>query len=156
MGPSILPGLPRPTEVFLSEFPEEKDNYLNDPLDEKWTRLLEVRSEMTKALEIARQDKVIGHSLEAAVTLSAEGDLADFIEENWQTLKDVAIVSSMDSSGSPAHDSYKSEELPGLSVTVNPAAGDKCERCWVREESVGQNEEHPQLCDRCASVVTAQ
>jgi isoleucyl-tRNA synthetase len=150
-----LPALTgREPEVFLSEFPEEKKNYLNNALDQKWSRLLEVRSEMTKALEIARQDKVIGHSLEAAVTLFASGDLAGFIKENWQTLQDVAIVSSMDSADSSGNDSYKSEELPGLAVAVKAAAGEKCERCWVRAVSVGQNTAHPQLCDRCASVVT--
>ncbi len=48
---------------------------------------------------------------------------------------------------------YQSEEIPGLVVKVEPAVGEKCERCWTRSDSVGNQAGHPTLCSRCADVV---
>ncbi|NTW77735.1 MAG: hypothetical protein HGB33_08225, partial [Syntrophaceae bacterium] len=44
---------------------------------------------------------------------------------------------------------YVSEEIKGLIVGVEKAAGVKCERCWIYAESVGSDKDHPTICDRC-------
>ncbi|MBU0729990.1 MAG: isoleucine--tRNA ligase, partial [Proteobacteria bacterium] len=143
----------RADEISLGLFPPMKDENVAKELAEKWDRILAVRSEITKALEIARQDKVFGHSLEAQVQVHVEGELAEFLKDKWQTLKTVSIVSSLHHLDTSVEDSYRSEEIPGLAIKVSAAKGEKCERCWVRSETVGQDAEHVQLCGSCISVV---
>jgi isoleucyl-tRNA synthetase len=140
-------------EVFLQEFPAENDEAIDSELDRKWQRLLEVRSEITKALEGARRDKVIGHPLEAKVMVKATGSLAEFLGDKWDTLKMISIVSELSQADVLAGDIYTSEELPELHVSVLPASGGKCERCWLRSETVGDTVDHPELCSRCTTVV---
>ena len=79
--------------IFLQEFPKEIPEAIDPVLDRKWKRLLEVRSEITKALEGARRDKIIGHPLEARVMVKATGSLAEFLADKWETLKMLSIVS---------------------------------------------------------------
>jgi isoleucyl-tRNA synthetase len=140
-------------EVFLQEFPEENEEAVDPELDKKWKGLLEVRSEITKALEGARRDKVIGHPLEAKVMVKATGSLAEFLADKWGTLKMISIVSELSQSDVLEGDIYASEELPELQVSVIPASGEKCERCWLRSETVGDDDGHPELCSRCTAVV---
>ncbi|MDH3776148.1 MAG: class I tRNA ligase family protein, partial [Desulfobulbaceae bacterium] len=141
-------------EVFLQEFPAENAEAIDSELDRKWKRFLEVRSEITKALEGARRDKVIGHPLEAKVMVKATGSLAEFLADKWDTLKMISIVSELSQAEVLEGDIYTSEELPELQVSILPASGGKCERCWLRSETVGDAADHPELCSRCTSVVT--
>jgi isoleucyl-tRNA synthetase len=143
----------RKSHVFLQEFPKENDMAIDPELDKKWKRLMEVRSEITKALEGARRDKVIGHPLEAKIMVKATGSLAEFLADKWDTLKMISIVSELFQSDSLEGETYTSEELPELQVSVLSASGQKCERCWLRSETVGDDEGHPELCSRCTTVV---
>ena len=143
--------------IYFTEFPKDKKVNCDQAIMDKWEELLKVRSEITKALEIARKEKVIGHSLEAKVLLSVDGDLASFIKSEWQTVKEISIISelaNLDCASEEAGVRYTSEELPGFVVQVEPASGEKCERCWIRSTTVGENSKHPEICDRCAEVVT--
>jgi isoleucyl-tRNA synthetase len=140
-------------DVFLQEFPQENEEAINPVLDKKWQRLLDVRSEITKALEGARRDKIIGHPLEAKVMVKATGSLAEFLADKWDTLKMISIVSELSQADVLEGETYTSEELPELQVSVLPASGEKCERCWLRSETVGDDDGHPELCSRCTTVV---
>jgi len=140
--------------IFLHEFPQEIPEAIDQELDRKWKRLLEVRSEITRALEGARRDKIIGHPLEAKVMVKATGSLADFLADKWETLKMISIVSELVQADELAGETYVSEILPELHVAVAPAFGGKCERCWLRSETVGDAEDHPELCSRCTGVVS--
>ena len=140
--------------VFLNELPRPPAAWKDDALDERMGRIRAVREEVLKGLEIARQKKVIGSSLEAQVRLSAEGDLLKFLkseEGHWPTLlivSQVVIVYEME------NPTYESPSLEGgLKVLVLPAEGKKCERCWNITITVGRNERHPLLCDRCVKVL---
>ena len=144
----------RENNVFLQEFPQEIPEAIDPELDKKWKRLLEVRSEITKALEGARRDKVIGHPLEARVMVKATGSLAEFLADKWDTLKMISIVSELLQTDDVPEESYVSELLPELHVSILPAGGGKCERCWLRSETVGDAAEHPELCSRCTAVVS--
>jgi len=150
----------RPDQVFLSLFPEENPEALDNELDSKWKRLLGVRAEITKALEMARQNKIIGHPLEAEVCVAVGADLDEFLKDKWETLKVIAIVSELiqvEASSVVADgesEIYASDELPGMQVMVRPAGGGKCERCWLRDQSVGNYADHPELCGRCTAVVS--
>jgi len=143
----------RDADIALSAFPEAHPDHLRPGLDKTWAKLIQVRREMNKALEIARINKVIGHSLEARVTVSSSGDLADFLDDNWGTLQDIAIVSSLEKGDIAGDEVYVSDELPELRLLVEPAKGEKCERCWIHSVSVGASEQHPTVCKRCAGVL---
>ncbi len=130
--------------VHLTRFVDIPEEFKDDALAERWQRLLDIRQEVAKALEEARKNKEIGHSLDAQVTLSVNEKTYDFLKKYEEELDDIFIVSSVALE--------KSDEAP-LSVTVAPAPGKKCERCWHYREDVGQDSTYPTVCGRCAEVL---
>ncbi|MDR0476422.1 MAG: isoleucine--tRNA ligase [Desulfobulbaceae bacterium] len=141
--------------IFFSEFPQAGPT-LDSPCEERFRKLLRVRGEITKALEIARRDKVIGHPLEAQVEVSVGGEWADFISQETLSLRQLAIVSGLTLTDTLAEGQiFVSEEIPELKIAVRPAQGEKCERCWTRSQSVGEDATHPALCARCLAVLAA-
>ena len=75
-----------------------------------------------------------------------------------ELLPTLFIVSRVDLERSAARASvtYESQDIPGLVIGVDRARGEKCERCWMRSERVGENAEHRTLCERCVPVVLAR
>ncbi|MFH1218113.1 MAG: isoleucine--tRNA ligase [Pseudomonadota bacterium] len=144
----------REKNIFLADFPRLKNENYDDDLNRVWSRLQDVRAEITKVLEIARRDKVIGHSLEAEVWVSVSGELAGFLSDKWSTLEMICIVSKMHRAEGVLDGAIAGEELPDIAVLVKSAASEKCERCWMRSEMVGKNTDHPTICGRCSSVVS--
>ncbi len=148
---------PLEESIFFADFPAVDDIVEDKKLDTRWEQLLQVRSEITKVLEAARRDKVIGLSLDAEVQLAAGGELRDFLTENPALIKELCIVSSLqlvdELKQAEGMEVLDAENIEGLKIGVRPAAGDKCERCWVVEPSVGRDDEHPTLCARCRGVV---
>ncbi|MEW6427022.1 MAG: isoleucine--tRNA ligase [Thermodesulfobacteriota bacterium] len=150
----FLPGAGKGDEIVLALFPEAHPEYVDRELLDRWERLLAVRSEITKALEVARQNKVVGHPLEASVALKVDGELGDFVGANWQTLQVISIVSEL-KRVETMEGGMAGEELKGISILVTPAPGAKCERCWTRSTTIGSVSEHPTICRRCADVVVS-
>jgi isoleucyl-tRNA synthetase len=108
-----------------------------------WVALFQLREEALPALEKARQAKEIGKALEAKVTLSGPRPELASAAAHTETLRELLNVSQL-------------EIKPGgesNTVTVSPAAGTKCERCWHWEPEVGTIAEHPTLCARCVEAV---
>ena len=143
-------------EIHFAEFLPAQAWSCDEEVMERWAQLIRVRAEVTRALELARRDKVIGHPLEAEVTVNASGDLRNFLQANATIIREISIVSGLavgEVSGAGEGISFVSEELPGLQVQVRAAAGEKCERCWMRSTSVGAASDHPTLCQRCAGVI---
>lgn len=139
-----LNGMPAPNAAYAFDAKKQ----------EKWTRLLVLRDEVNKALEAARNQKIIGKPLEAAVTVELNGVDCAYFRENFteEALADLCIVSEMhvsEGEGAPK----TAENRYGLKVTVAHAESKKCERCWKLVSSVGSDSRHPALCARCASVV---
>jgi isoleucyl-tRNA synthetase len=134
--------------VFLSDFPQTREEFMDSGLEEKWAELIAVRDEVNKALELKRQEKFIGNSLEAKVTVHASGKLHELLDGYRDFLPTLFIVSQaeLQESGNGEH---KSETIPGLSVTVEKAEGEKCQRCWNWKTTVGTIQEAPEICDRC-------
>ncbi len=145
--------------IFFTEFPEAHPERRDTAQEQRWEKLIQVRSAITKALETARREKIIGHPLEAEVLIEMSGDWAGFIEKEWEQVKDVCIISELtrceDRASFSDLDFLVSEEIPELSVAVRAASGEKCERCWTRDPFVGSDADHPQLCRRCLDVVLA-
>lgn len=143
------------TSVQLSKWPEEHREYLDSKLEEKWTQILALRGEITKALEEARRSKTIGHSLDADVTIYAAGDAYEAlkaVKDELATILIVSRVSLIEGLDSANEADFSSTEF-GLKVAVKTATGEKCERCWMYSDTVGKNAEHQTLCKRCASVL---
>ncbi|MFZ5597911.1 MAG: isoleucine--tRNA ligase [Bacillota bacterium] len=147
-------GNEKPVSVQLCQMPTVNGDYLDPELEKKWDRLLEIRAVVTRALEGARKDRIIGNSLEASVDLFASGETYDFLANMRDELATLFIVSGVSLvNGRPPEGAVRDEELEGLGVVVKRAGGAKCERCWNYHTGVGGDADHPTLCPRCASVV---
>jgi len=141
--------------VHLHIFPETPAAWRSPSLIEKWNRVRAIRRVITGALEIARRDKVIGASLEAAPLVYLDDD-ADRKVLQGLDLAEIAITSSahLAKVAAPA-DVFRLPEAEGVAVKFEHARGDKCARCWMVLEEVGKNPAHDDLCNRCAEAVDA-
>ena len=129
--------------VLLNEMVQPYTQYALSPEEmARWDRIAAVRTAVNGALEQARADKTIGKSLEAEVDLTVPAEDAFLSQMEEGALADLLIVSQV-----------RVETGDSLSVTVRPAAGTKCQRCWKMLTSVGTVAGHEDLCPRCAAVV---
>ena len=152
---NFMPGNSMNSEsVHMTSLPVVNEAWKDEQLAEKWKKIIEVRGEVTKALEEARIKKLIGHSLDASTTIHAEGELYDILEEHKDDLRSIFIVSdaSLKKENKP-DEIFKSLDIEGLSIGVKPALGEKCERCWVYDISVGTDSEQPTICRRCKDAL---
>ena len=150
------PNQDKPVSVHAAQFVPGREDYKDSALIERWDLLLRVRKEITKALELARKDKVIGHSLDASVRLALPPDLLRGLQDYRDELTSICIVSNLEFANSATLDGgYESEEYPGLVIKVVPSSFTKCERCWIHNPTVGHDKEHPSLCKRCMKVINA-
>ena len=133
--------------VMLSDWPEVVAEYDNKELEQKWNHILELKELVAKELEVARAEKVIGHSLNAKVTLFANDKEYEFLKENKELLTTIFIVSALEIKENERKDENK------IGVKVEVAEGEKCERCWKYSTEVGKDAEHPTLCHRCAEAI---
>ena len=142
-----------PISVQLLEWPQVA-GYKDDEIENRIDKVLEVREVVTKALEEARTKKIIGHSLGAWVTIYAENEWADILNKT-SALDKIFIVSKAEvADATQKPDSAISlEDVPGIWVEVKAAEGEKCERCWIIDTTVGTDATHPTLCHRCSEVV---
>ncbi len=131
--------------VMLETYPKINAKYENEELSLKWSRLIKVKEEVSKKLEIARANKDIGLSLEAKVTLFAENEEYQFLKGKEEVLKEIFIVSDVQ-----IFENRRNEDSEvAIGIKVEKAKGEKCERCWMYSETVGENSEYPTLCERC-------
>jgi isoleucyl-tRNA synthetase len=148
-----LPGTNVPS-VHLASFPPLNPEWRNNELQQHWGRLLAVRTDVLKALELTRAEKVIGHSLDAAVAIEAPTEIAPFLKEFEQQLKTICIVSRLEVVDAIDGNGYEGTSVPGLKIAVTAAPGEKCERCWCYDEEIGADSNHPTICPRCVTAVT--
>jgi len=139
----------RTSSVHIAYFPEPAE--LTEGIGaedrkrvENWNRLVALRESVSKSLETARQEKVIGSSLEARVQISADGDLYPLLNRYENELAGLFIVSQVD---------LRNHADAGVHVTIDRARGTKCERCWKYTEDVGSALDLPTVCAACAGVV---
>jgi len=118
---------------------------LDDVLNERWERIWEIRALVTKVLEESRKDKVIGLSLDAQVHLHLPEKLFSFLQPYEKDLKSIFIVSSVTLHSSKDEEKVRTE--------VFRADGQKCERCWNYDVSVGHHPEHLSICQRCVEAI---
>ncbi len=130
--------------VHLELFPAGEETWLDAQALADMDSLLQVREKVLKELEKARETKLIGNSLDAAVVLSGPAEKLALLEARKAALPELFIVSTV------GLEQKAGEEIE---IRVVPASGEKCDRCWNRLESVGADAAHPTFCARCAGVV---
>ncbi len=131
--------------VFMNDMPCKSGITASDEFTAKWDLIYQTRMDVNKVLEEKRNEKLIGKSLEAAVTIStADEESYKILSAEEKLLEAVLIVSSVKITRSDSAETV---------YTVTKAEGEKCERCWIYSTTVGTNTAHPTLCARCASVI---
>jgi len=144
-----IPGVEE-ISVQLTPFPDWNHIEINQDLMKKWEEFLDIRDEVLKALEVARKEKLIGHSLAAAVTVYPTEETANLLSQ-FHDLDKLFIVSHVDVEAANVKAPEKAMKLEGLSVLVTVAEGEKCQRCWTVSPEVGKK--HQGLCPTCADIV---
>ena len=122
---------------MLTDYPEFNKEWDNVEIIEKWKKILDIKSMVSKELELARNDKLIGNSLDAKVILNANEEF-EFINDNRDIFKEVLIVSQLEVN-----------KVNGeFSIEVLHADGEKCERCWKYDVDLKDG-----LCPHCRKVL---
>ena len=132
----------REESVHIATFAKDFDRFVNPDLEREWSRLLEIRDEVNRALETARQGKVIGTSLAAHVALTAGGNTGALLRRYEADLPMLFIVSQV---------SLETSGPDGVGVSVTRAEGEKCDRCWRVLPELSKTVAG--LCDRCVSAL---
>ena len=134
--------------VHLELWPKMHRRRQSVEFEQRWERFMVVRDKVMKALELSREKKEIGNSLEAEVELSTlKSEEVDFLKSFKQDLPGLFLVSDVHLT--------ENRSLDGESwqVVVRRASGKKCERCWNYRPTVGKDKQHETLCDRCVEVL---
>ena len=148
-----LPG-ERGESVFLEEwytglFP------LDDNADRQfWARVQTLKQGVNKAIEEARNQKVVKANLSAEATLYVNDDWRAELEKLGEELRFVTITSEARLAPLAEAPADEPERADGLKVAITASEETKCVRCWHHRPDVGANSEHPELCGRCVTNVT--
>ncbi|SPD73741.1 isoleucyl-tRNA synthetase [uncultured Desulfobacterium sp.] len=144
----------RSASVHADLFIPVKEEFKDGGLAERWETIISVRKEATKALELARKEKTIGHPLDASVTIGLPSDLFEAVSPYRDQFRTILIVSSAEIvPAGELQEGIESETIAGLKVKVTPSSDKKCERCWVHDPTVGVDSSHPTICKRCLDAL---
>jgi isoleucyl-tRNA synthetase len=130
--------------VHLEQFPSFQEKWLDDSLFQEWEDLVLVRNKVLKELEGAREEKLIGNSLEASIVLKVPSSQEEFLRKYETQLPSLFIVSAVELQSQPGEE---------FEVKVSRASWEKCQRCWNFLPYVGKSSEYPHFCKRCEEVV---
>ncbi|MFB0566560.1 MAG: isoleucine--tRNA ligase [Candidatus Aminicenantaceae bacterium] len=130
--------------IHLEKFPEFKEKWLEGELLQEWEGLILIREKVLKQLEQARENKLIGNSLEAQVVLKAPSSEMNLLKKYKKELAPLFIVSSV---------TLEAQNIGELKIEILKASGEKCQRCWNFSTYVGESKEFLYLCKRCEQVV---
>jgi isoleucyl-tRNA synthetase len=131
--------------VLLADMPEPDKSIDFTAEQEKWDNIMKVRNEAMRVLEQLRQEKTISSNQQGSVTIKTNDKKLLELLNNYgeKQLAELFIVSEV-----------KIEEGDKeLEVTAEKSSYEKCQRCWNFYESVGKNNDYPELCSRCVEVV---
>lgn len=139
--------------VQLSELPEAEDFENQEAILEKWKAFMDFRGQAQKALEEARNEKVIGKSLEAHLTIYPDAEVKELLEGLNTNLAQLLIVSALTIAEGNAPESAVSFE--NVAFTVERASGEVCDRCRRIDPTTKERSYNATICDHCASIVEA-
>lgn len=144
---AYIPGV-EGESVQLTDMPEVQELRNSDELKKKWNAFLELRDDVLKGLEEARNQKMIGKSLTAKVTLYVNDETKALLGSIKEDLKQLFIVSAFEIGGSLSEAPEHALSLGENNIVVEKAEGETCDRCWVVTTTVGEDKDHPTLCTR--------
>ena len=140
------------TSVFLNLMPEYKEEYEFADITERWNKLFDLRDDVMKSLEEARAAKLIGKSLDAKVTIYAKDEAFEVLSGFGDELATVFIVSGASVINEAAPSDAFADTESGIAVKVEPADGEKCDRCWsFATDCVSDGEGC--ICARCKKII---
>ena len=140
--------------VHLRTFPNVPEEWRDDALARKWRTVRNLRRVVTGGLEVERQEKRIGSSLQSRPKVYVTPEFVEALE--GLDLGEIAITSGAELvvAEGPA-DGFRLEEVMGVTVAPDLADGTRCERCWQVLPEVGDDPDRPDLCRRCRDAVDA-
>ncbi len=142
------------SSVHLMQFAKAPAEWRDEALSEKWATIRKVRSVVTGALEIARANKTIGSSLEAAPAVYIEKDDAAVAAVRSVDFAEICIVSDIKVEAVPApYGAFYPLETAGIAVFSHKAEGAKCARSWKISRDIGQDKDFPDITPRDAEAV---
>jgi isoleucyl-tRNA synthetase len=151
---SYLPGK-REQSVFLTTW-HSLPSVAENKMGIDWDLLIPVRDAVNKILEKHRQAGEIGSALDAEIMLFADGKIYEALAALKNELRFVLITSDAKVLPLTAKESLAElTEIPNLWVHLKVSSHSKCARCWQRREDVGADTNHPTLCGRCVTNLTA-
>jgi len=137
--------------VQLAEMPEVEQYENHDELLQNWQKFMNLRDDVLKVLEEARDQKLIGKSFEAAVTIYPTAEMKTVLTNLDANFRQILIVSKLTiATGEAPEDAQK---LPNGAFIVEHAQGEVCPRCRMIRTDIGADNEVPLLCGRCAKIV---
>ena len=129
--------------IFLCDFPEVKTELIDLTLEEEWEKIWKIREIVNKKIEEKRLEKIIGHSLDAKITIQANDEDYRILAKLRDEIKDIFIVSQISIN--------KNAETV---ITVSKADGKKCQRCWQYSTDITPPDaKFPEVCKRCEDIL---
>ena len=138
--------------VMLNPMPSFRADHAFPEIEKKYSDLFALRDDVMKALELARNEKLIGKSLDAKITIYTDEKNAETLRNNVGELTSLFIVSGVAVSSGPAPEKAFTEEGSAISVLVENADGKKCDRCWSFSTE-GLESEDGFVCERCRRIL---
>lgn len=139
--------------VQLANMPKVEEFANHDELLENWGKFMKLRDDVLKALEDARNKKLIGKSFEAAVTIYPDKETKAMLDDLGADFRQILIVSKLTIADGEAP--AEAEKLNNASIVVERADGEVCPRCRMIRTDIGVDPKLPMLCGRCAKIVEA-
>lgn len=132
--------------VLLNEMPEYNPDFAYTDIETKWDNMFELREDVMKSLEVARENKLIGKSLEAKVIITVSDEALYKVLSDFETeLNVIFIVSQVELNKSD-------DNFDGMKIEISKADGEKCDRCWIHSVT-GETTEDGFICERCKNIV---
>ncbi len=139
--------------VMLNDMPKVTDAWNNAELENKWNNIIDVRNDVNKALEPARNEKLIGKSLDADVTIYAKGEILDLLKTiDEKDLAEIFITSKACVKEGDAPEAAVAGDVSKVLVEVDK--NEKCGRCWIHSETVGTVPGFDGICEDCVRKLT--
>ena len=134
----LLP-LEKEKDAYFENMPEAKDYAAYEDLKNNFDKFMEFRNDILKALEDARNEKIIGKSFNAKLTITPTKELKDLFDKLDSNIGQMCIVSQFE----------LKDVADEIKIEVEPASGYTCSRCWQIVPKIDEGE----LCPRCRKIV---
>ncbi|MBU8740645.1 isoleucine--tRNA ligase [Bacillus licheniformis] len=139
--------------VQLTDMPETRDIPNAKETEEKFDSFMKLRDDVLKALETARNEKIIGKSSVASLTLYPNEEAKALLSSIKEDVKQLFIVSELAIGGTEVDAPEDAQSFEAGKIVVAQAEGETCERCRMVSKEIGEDPDHPELCPRCAGIV---